>query len=42
MMRWLGSVIEHEFGKTPGDSGEQQGGRACYGPWSQKELDTTQ
>ena len=30
-----------EFDQTPGD-GEGQGSLVCYGPWSRKELDTTE
>ena len=31
----------HEFEQTLGD-GEGQGSLACFSPWSNKELDTTQ
>ena len=35
---WLSG---HELEQTPGDS-EGQGNLACWSPWGQKELDTTE
>ena len=37
---WMSSLTQHEFGKTPGNSGGQRR-RVCYHPWGCKELDMT-
>ena len=41
MVGWHHRLDGHEFGQTPG-VGEGQGGVACWGPWSCKELDMTE
>lgn len=39
MVRWCHPFNEHEFGPTPGDSGEQMG-LASHGSWDYKDLVT--
>ena len=41
MVGWHHRLDGHEFGWTPG-VGDGQGGLACCGSWSLKELDTTE
>ena len=38
---WHHRLNRHEFGWTPG-VGDGQGGLACCGSWSRKELDTAE
>ena len=41
MAEWCHRLDGREFERTPG-VGDGQGGLAYYGPWSRKELDTTE
>ena len=41
MAGWHHQLNGHGFGWTPG-VGDGQGRRACYSPWSHKELDMTE
>ena len=41
MVGWHHRLNGHEFEPAPGD-GEGQGSLACYSPWDDKELNTTQ
>ena len=41
MAGWHHRLDGREFESTPGD-GDEQGGLACCGSWSRKELDTTE
>ena len=41
MVEWHQQLDGHKFERTQGDA-EGQGSLACYSPWSQKELDTTE